>query len=190
MAARPYNLTLINQQVDGTALTNTTTATSLLPTQAKYTLAPNWDFNVGSKLKIVAGGRMSTVVTTPGTLTFEVRFGTTVVVFSGGAMALNVVAKTNVTWELNAELTVRAIATGVNSTIYGRGKFMSEAVIGSPVPGTGGSGLLLLPATSPGVGSSFDNSLTTNTVDLYATWSVANASNSIRCDDFELVLAN
>jgi hypothetical protein len=189
MAARPYNLTLINQQVDGTALTNTTTATSLLPTQAKYTLAPNWDLNTSSKLKIRANGRVSTLVTAPGTLTLDVRFGS-VIVFNGGAMSLNIVAKTNVTWALEVDLLLRTIATGVNSNLYGVGRWMSEAIIGTGLPTVSASGLLLLPASAPAVGTSFDNSLTTNTVDLFATWSTANAANSIRCDDFELILAN
>jgi hypothetical protein len=186
---RPYALTVINQQVIGTALANSTTPTSLLPTNSKYILAPNWDVGFGTQMSIRAGGRISTVVTAPGTLTLDIRFGA-VIVFTGPAMALNIVAKTDVTWDLDLILKCSVFAAGVASKMYGRGKWASEAVIGSPLVSVGGIGTHSLPATSPTDGTSFDNSLTTNTVDLFATWQTASASNSIRCDDFRLTLEN
>ena len=86
------------QQIDGTALTNTTTATSIIPTAAQWTM-PADDLYIGKVYGIRAGGRVSTLVTSPGTLTFSVRAGATTI-FTSGALALNVVAKTDVTWDL------------------------------------------------------------------------------------------
>jgi hypothetical protein len=186
---RPYALTVINQQVIGTALANSTTRTNLLPTNARYILAPNWDISFGTQMHIRAGGRISNIVTAPGTLTLDIGFGS-VVVFNMGAMALNIVAKTDVTWDLDLILKCSVFATGVNSKMYGRGKWTSESVIGSPLVSVGGSGVFNLPVTSPTDGTSFDNSLTTNDVGLYATWQTANSGNSIRCDDFRLTLEN
>jgi hypothetical protein len=53
-------------------------------------------------LSIRAAGRVSNIVTTPGTLTLDVRIGPTsnIIVANGGAMALNTVAKANVPWWL------------------------------------------------------------------------------------------
>ena len=82
---------------DGSALTNSTTATSLLPASRKFTLPSYFFDTIGKTLRFRASGRISTVVTTPGTLTLDIRLGS-VVVFNGGAMSLNTTAKTNVTW--------------------------------------------------------------------------------------------
>lgn len=166
---------------DGAALTNNTTATSILPAARKLTL-PSLFFNrVGKTLRVRAAGRISTVATTPGTLTLELRFGSTVV-FSSGAMTLNTTAKTNVGWILDVELACRAL--GAAATLLGMGTWKSEAVIGSPAPTAGGPTEHLLPYNAaPAAGNSFDATLA-HLVDLYATWSVANASNSIQLHQF------
>ena len=84
--------TLNNSPIDGTALANSTVATSLLPPIAKPTLPANYFTSAGKLFKLRASGRISTVVTTPGTLTLDVRFGS-VVVFNGGAMTLTLSPK-------------------------------------------------------------------------------------------------
>lgn len=173
---------------NGTALTNSTTATSLLPASAKEILAAAFFKKLGRQFRVRAAGRISTVVTTPGTLTLDFRLGS-VNVFTSGAMALNTVAKTNVTWEYEAVLSLRAIGSGTSAAFLGIGKFSSEAVIGSPLPSAGGSGMLLLPASAPANGTGFDGTAAQQ-VDFYGTWSVANASNSIQLHQFELIAVN
>ncbi len=183
-----FTSTLWTSQVDGAALTNTTTATSLLHAGSKFTLFPGFFSSIGQELKVQAAGRMSTVVTTPGTFTFDLKFGS-VIVATSGAFALNIVAKTNVTWKLDWDLTCRAVGGGTACTLMHTGIWSSEAVIGSPVPGTGGSGVLLIPASAPAVGTGFDNTGSA-VVDLFGTWSVANASNSILVHQFRIVSPN
>src|SRR3954452_13735295 len=105
---------LITAQVDGGALSNSTTATSLLAVAAKKRLDPG-NMLIGRKYTIRAHGRISTLVTSPGTLTLDVRFvlspdatsPTTVIVANGGAMVLSTTAKTNVAWTLEWDLTCR-----------------------------------------------------------------------------------
>lgn len=162
---------------DGPTLTNTVTATSVLVATAKPVLPAQYFDKPGKMIRIRAKGRMSTVVTTPGTFTFDIRFGTTVV-FTGGAMALNTVAQTNSTFDLDISLVCRAIGSGTGGTVLGAGNFSSRAVIGSPAATAGGAGELLLPDTAPVVGTGFDSTLV-QTIDLFGTWSVASASNSI-----------
>src|SRR5271154_4357852 len=106
-----YAWTLITAQGDGGALTNTTPA-SILPTQAKFTLPANF-LSIGTTLRVRSAGRISTVVTTPGTFTFDIRFGA-VIVATSPAFALNVVAQTNVTWVLQWDLTCRAVGGGTS----------------------------------------------------------------------------
>lgn len=188
MSSNSWNQSLITQQVDGTALASSTTATSILAPAAKFVLPSNL-LAVGTKLIIRADGRISTVVTTPGNLTLDVRFGS-VVVWNGAASALTVVAQTNAAWNLEVELVCRSIGASTSATMWGIGKWTSRASLNAPAAATTtGVGTVLLPDTSPTVGTGFD-STASQTVDLFATFSVNSASNSIRCDNYELVLVN
>lgn len=173
---------------DGSALSNSTTATSLLPASRKFTLPSYFFDGIGKTLRVRASGRISTVVTTPGTLTLDIRLGS-VVVFNGGAMSLNTTAKTNVTWVYDAYLTCRAIGASTSANILGTAVWQSEAVIGSPANTAGGNGSLCLPVSAPAAGTGFD-STAAQTVDFFGTWSVANASNSITCHQFSLEALN
>jgi hypothetical protein len=181
--------TLITAQADGAALSNSTTPTSIIPAAAKFVLPSNFFANIGKKLRIKASGRISTVVTTPGNLTLDVRFGSTVV-WNGGASALNVTAQTNATWDFEAELTCRAIGQSTTATIIGVGKLITRASLNGPAVGTTtGVGTVLLPDTAPAVGTGFD-STATQAVDFFATFSVANAANSITLHQYSLESLN
>lgn len=175
---------LAEAKEDGTALTGTTAA-SILPATAKISLPANF-LEVGRKLRLRASGRISNIVTTPGTLTLDARLAG-VVAFDGGAMQLNAVAKTNVTWLLDMLLTCRAAGNGTIAKVIGTGMWTSESVVGSAVPGTGGSGSLLLPASAPAVGTGFDSTAAVS-VDLFGKFSLS--GNSLTLHDYELVSLN
>jgi hypothetical protein len=186
MGRNYYHEPLVTQTADGTALTASTTPTSILHAAAVYTLPPNF-FEIGRKIRVKAAGRISTVVTTPGTLTLDLMFGATIVATSG-AMALNVVAKTNVPWDLEWDLTCRSVGASTSATLMHQGKWISEAVVGSALPSAGGAGVHLLPNTTPAVGTGF-SSVATQAVNLFATWSINNAD-SILVHQYELVAVN
>lgn len=192
MSRQGWEETLITAQGDGAALANTTTGASLLPAAARYTLPANYFTEVGKTLRVRACGRVGTVVTTPGTLTLDVRFGTVatpIVVFNGGAMNLNVTAQTNATWFLEAEITCRAIGSGTTANMLGTAKFTSRAIIGAAAVAAGGVTSTPLPDTAPAAGTGFDSTIT-NVVDLFGTWSIANASNTITLHQFALESIN
>ena len=174
------------QQVDGAALTNTTTATSLLAAHFKAAMAPAFFNSIGKTFRFMATGRISTVVTTPGTLTLDFRLGS-VVAFNGGAMTLSTSAKTNVSWWLDMLLTVRAIGSGTSANILGVGRWTSEAAGATTVAGEAKS--IMLPASAPAAGTGFDSTASA-APDFFATWSVANASNSIQCHQAALFSVN
>jgi hypothetical protein len=180
--------TYASASADGSALTNSTTATSLIPTGAKPTLPALYFDQVGKALRILATGRVSTLVTSPGTLTLDVRFGS-VIAFNGGAMTLNTTAQTNATWFLDVTLVCRSIGSSTSATVLGVGKWASRAVVGAAAAGSGGVGTLLLPDTAPVAGTGFD-STTSNPIDLFGTWSVASASNSITLHTFNVESLN
>lgn len=189
MSSYTYEQTLIANQGDGAALTNTVTATSLLPAQAKFTIPANFLANVGQKLRIKASGRVSTLVTSPGTLTLDVRLGASTVIFNGGAMNLNIVAQTNATWLYEAILDLRAIGASTAAQFLGVGEWKSRAIIGAVAVASGGVPVTPLPDTAPAVGTGFDSTVA-NVLDFFATWSVANAANSITLHQFSLEAMN
>lgn len=187
MGKQTWQETVEAALVDGAALTNTLTATSILIAASKP-IIPATTLEIGGRYRLTAQGRISTVVTTPGTLTLDTRFGS-VIVANGGAMALNIVAKVNVPWALEWDFTVRSIGNGTLATLMHQGTWASEAVIASPLPTVGGAGTLMLPNAAPAVGTGFDSTVAI-TVDLFATWSVANAANSIQVHQFMLESLN
>jgi hypothetical protein len=178
MSLNTWQETLLAHRGDGTALT-AAAAASLLQgasaTRALYTFPANF-FEVNKAIQIKAHGRISCVVTTPGTARFDVRFGGTVV-WDSLAINLNIVAKTNVHWELDVTLICQAAGSGTTATLFpGPCSFTSEAVIGSPLPTVGGSGRVLLPYnTAPAVGAGF-SSVVSNQMDLFFTQTVATGS--------------
>jgi hypothetical protein len=165
--------------VDGPALSNTTTATSLLHASMKFQLGAGFFSAKGYRLRLDMHGRMSTVVTSPGTFQFFVRLGS-VDVFSGGTMTLSTTAKTNVNWAASITLTMRG-EPGASATLFGTGWFKSEAAGATTVAGEAKS--IMMPQSSPAVGSSFD-SMAAQLLEVFGQWSTANASNSIQVHGF------
>jgi hypothetical protein len=171
--ARGFWETLETATGDGSTLT-AAAAASALPSQAKFTLRPNYFNSIGKQLLIKAAGRISSVITTPGTARFDVRLGGTVV-FDGLAVLLDTVAAhTTVGWKLEIWLTARAI--GSTGNLMGVGTWTCEDILG--VPATAPKGVLtaILPwNTAPAVGSNFDTTASQQ-VDLFFTQTVATGS--------------
>lgn len=180
MADKGFRNRILEVIEDGAALANSTTQTSLLPASALEAAFGIGYWSRGKVLSFDFSGRISTVVTTPGTLALALRLGT-VDIFASGLMTLNVVAQTNVHWQLRGELVCRAAGNSTLTTFFPKGcRFVSHAVIGSPAPTAGGAGEHLLPYNAaPAVGSGLDFT-GDQKLNLMATWSVANASNSIQ----------
>ena len=180
MSSKGFRERILEIDQDGPALTNSTVQTSLLPAAFKTAAVPLGYFDTPQKrICFEFSGRISTVVTTPGTLDLSIKIGSVLAFISLG-MALNIVAKTNVHWDISGELVGRGYGGGATTTLFPKGVvFRSEAVIGAPLPTAGGSGLLLLPFnTAPAVGTGFDNGVA-QLIDILGTWSIANAANSI-----------
>ena len=172
-----YPLILACASADSAALTNTLTATSILHGSGIGTIPAN-AMQIGSHIKVTIRGRISTLVTAPGTLTFDMRMGG-VVVSAFGAIALNIVAQTNASFEAVLTARITAVGTGTTATALCTGVFLSRAVIGSAAVAAGGVGAIVLPDTAPASGTGFDSS-SAQVANIFATWSVASASNSIQ----------
>lgn len=166
---------LVIGTVDGPTIT-AAAAASCIPAASRLIL-PNNYWTVGKQWRVKLAGRISCAVTTPGTARFDLRTGATgaIVAFDTGALGLNVVAKTTVPWRLEIDLTCRAVGQGTTTNLFGMGRFISEAVVGSPLPTVGGNSTLLVPVGAPAVGTGFDNTAA-NAVDFFFTQTVATGS--------------
>lgn len=175
-------------KLDGAALASSTAQTTILPDQGIGLLPGGTLVHSGQYLRIEAFGRMSTVVTTPGTLTFTFKVGAVNAAVTS-AIPLNVTAQTNASWSLEWNLYPTVVGGGTKCTLMHVAKFFSRGILGSPAAATGPGGVIVLPDTAPAVGTGFD-STASQTVDLQATWSVSSASNSILCHGYTLELKN
>ena len=176
MSLQTWQESLVIGSTDGPTLTAAARA-SCIPTASRITL-PNNYFYIGKTLKVKMSGRISCVVTTPGTARFDIDLGPsgTIIVFDTLALNLNVVAKTTVPWTFEVDLVCRAVGSGTSTTLFpAGGAFQSEAVVGSPLPTVGGNGSLNVPVGTPAVGGGFDNGAA-NILDVFFTQTVATGS--------------
>jgi hypothetical protein len=160
---------------DGPTLT-TAAAASCIPVNSKITL-PNNYWTPGKKWRVTATGRISSVITTPGTARFDIRIGAVVAFDSLAILLDSVVGHTNVGWILEIMLTCRGTpGTGTSTTLFGQGRWTCEDILG--VPATAPKGVLsaILPWNSaPALGTGFDNTAA-NTVDMFFTQTAATGS--------------
>ncbi len=174
MSRVTWQETIAVAQADGPTLT-AAAAASCLPVHAVKTLGPDvW--SIGKQLEIVASGKISSVITTPGTARFDVRLGGTVI-FDGLAVLLDTVAAhANVPWFLKILLTCRAVGNGTLTTFIGAGLWTCEDILGVPAAAPKGVLSAALPWNStPAVGTGVDNTAA-NKLDLFFTQTVATGS--------------
>lgn len=165
---------IASSYTDGPTL-SAAAAASCVPTYVPTTLPAGY-WQIGRIWRLRMTGRISNVVTTPGTARFDMRLGG-IVAFDTLAMPLNIVAKTNVPWQLDVLMTCRAVGSGTSANLLSQGTFLSEANINTAVPATGpGPGGQMVPYNvAPAVGAGF-NSQSALTLDFFFTQTVATGS--------------
>jgi hypothetical protein len=168
-------------QGDGTAVTNTVTRTSVVHPSFNVTLPGAQFTDPRQRADLRAEGRVSTAASTPGTLTLSLMFGTNVVAtFTTPTVTVSL---TNASWWLEWQFDFRS--PGATAAFLHVATFTSAVQAGTvAAPGTG-----LYPTTAPVIGATFDSRVG-QVVDLAATWSVANASNSILAHSARFMVMN
>lgn len=180
MGQSAYPVVLTSAMQDGPALT-AAAAASMLHARNKPVL-PNHYWRENRHWRITASGRISSVITTPGTARFDIRVGG-VIVFDSLAILLDTVAAhVNVGWFLEILLSCRIVGSGVASQLFGQGKWTCEDILGVPAVAPKGVLTAILPWNSPPVlGTVFDNALQ-NAVDAFFTQTAA--TGSLTCHQF------
>jgi len=174
MGVQTFPQVLAVGKVDGPTLT-AAAAASCIPTPEKLTL-PNNYWYIGRTWRLTMHGRISTVITTPGTARFDLRIGA-VVAWDSQAILLDTVAgHTTMPWVLEVLLTCRAVGTGTSTQLFGVGKWSCEDILGTPATSPKGSLVAMLPwNAAPALGTGFDNTAL-NTVDVFFTQTAATGS--------------
>lgn len=178
MAQGNFQRTLVSSIADGPALTDSTTATSILLAANKKILPPNF-FYTGKMLRVTGCARVSNVVTTPGTLTLDLRLNSTpIVVANGVAMQMSTTAHTTLPLWFQFLLTCRAVGSGTSANLMAQGIALSQclAVSGADVTVHGG---IIMPNATPAVGTGFDSTVA-NVLDCFAKFSVNTSTTSIQ----------
>jgi hypothetical protein len=180
MSNNSWGQTLAVLKVAGPNVTNTTSATSLLGSgagqDARFNLPSNF-LNVGSKLRILFAGTISSAASSPGTIQLSVAIGS-VTVYTGTVSPTLTTSMSGVGFRGVIDLTCVAVGGGTNASINGNGEFV-------------GAGMASTLVLAPAAGGGFD-STASGFVDLFATWSVASASNiiALAAGGYELLSRN
>ena len=188
MAVYSYRETVYTLAQDGPTLTAAGTNTILSNTTPRYTFPAGYFYRIGQSLKVVATGRISSVITTPGTARFDIRLSNTVI-FDGLAVVLDpTIAYANVGWILEVEMTTRSVGQN-GMTWWSQGKWTCNDIVGVPAGTPRGALTAILPWNStPLVSPSIVNSESALILDCLFTQTVA--TGSLTCHQFKVIAEN
>lgn len=131
----------------------------------------------GSKFKFTAYGATSNIVTTPGTITFQMMAGA-VIACTSGAINLVTTAQTLAAAKIECLMQCTAIGNGTQGKFEGIWTANGASFAGAASQTVGG--IATAPA-SPAAGTGFDSTSAQN-IDFFTAFSISNAGNGIRID--------
>jgi hypothetical protein len=178
-----------NPGVAGTSFASFTTAKTVIPPVDLITLPANY-FRIGKALRVRVRGALSNIVTTPGTITFQVMIGA-VVAWTSGAIQMNATAHTALPFTLDLDLICRAIGSGTSANTIGVGT-LSGVMFTKTAGQTDGANTettIQVPVTAPAVGTGFDSTVA-NIMDFFVGFSISNAGNAIKIEMYSVESLN
>jgi hypothetical protein len=131
-------------------------------------------------LRVRVKGGIGTLVTTPGTITFQVMMGS-VVAWTSGAIQLNATAHTNLPFSLDVDLRLDTAGSGTTAKFLGIGVLngIMFTLTAGQTDGVNSSASMMVPATAPAVGTGFDSTIA-NVLDFWTGFSISSASNTVQ----------
>lgn len=192
MPNQAWNQAVVTQEAAGTAFGTFTTAKTVINQSNLYALFPNF-FKIGTKLRVTVNAALSNIVTTPGTVSFQVMLGT-IVVWTSGAIQLNATAHTSLPMKLVVDLTCQLANTGVGGAIA---KLMGQGVLtgvmftktAGQTDGANSETVINVPVTLPALGTAFDSTIS-QTLDFWTGFSISNAGNVIQVAQYDVEILN
>lgn len=192
MPFQAWNQAVVTQEAAGTLFNTYTTAKTVINQQDLYSFYANF-FKIGTKLRVTACMAISNIVTTPGTITFQVMLGS-IVVWTSGAIQLNATAHTTLPAKLVVDLTCQLTNTGVGGAVakfFGLGTLtgvMFTKTAGQ-TDGANTETVIMVPVTAPALGTAFDSTIA-QTLDFWVGFSISNAGNGVRVDQYDVEILN
>lgn len=189
MSLQTFQETLVQSSITGTAFNTYTTAKTVIPPICLFQLPPNYLY-VGKKFRTTFSGSISNIVTTPGTITFQINMGA-IAAWSSGAVQLNATAHTTLPFKLVVDWRVNAIGSGTGATLVGIGTLTGIMFTNTAGQTDSVNGIpsIVVPATAPAVGTGFDSTVA-NTLDFFVGFSISNVGNQIQMWDYSVEALN
>jgi hypothetical protein len=192
MPTQGWNQTLVTQRTAGTLFATYTTAKTVINQQDLYGFYANY-FQLGSKLRVRVNGAVSNIVTTPGTMAFQVMLGS-VVAWTSGNIQLNATAHTTLPFRLDVDLTCQLTNTGVGGAIaklFGTGTLTGVMFTktAAQTDGANTETVIQVPVTAPALGTAFDSTVS-QILDFWVGFSISNGGNGVRIDQYDVEALN
>jgi hypothetical protein len=192
MPDQRWSQSLVSQDAAGVTYDTYTTAKSVINQNCLYGFYANY-FKPGTRLRITVNMSVKNIVTTPGTVEFQVKLGS-VVVWSSGAVQLNATAHAVLPAKLVIDLTCQLINTTVGGAIA---KFMGVGILtgvmftktAGQTDSAQGDQTILVPQSAPALGTAFDSTIS-QVLDFWAGFSISNSGNGVRIDQYDVEQLN
>jgi hypothetical protein len=176
-------------RASSTLFTTYTTAKSVIDPTGLWTMPPNYLY-VGRKIRVRVAGAISNIVTTPGLMNFQLKIGG-VAAYDTGNIQLNATAHTTLPFFLDISAVCQAVGSGTNAKLLGIGT--AEGLMFTRTAGqtddAQGMQTIVVPQTNPAQGTGFDSTIA-NIIDLWAGFTISNAGNGVRIDEYSLEFLN
>lgn len=193
-----FQETLVAQSIAGTSFGTFTTAKSVIPPICLFQFPPNYLY-VGKVFRIRVAGGIGTLVTTPGTMAFQVMIAA-VIAWTSGNIQLNATAHTNLPFTLDLLLTCRAIGITTSANMLGMGVLtgvmFTKTIAATDLWGRVSAAdaavsevVINVPITAPAVGTGFDSTIA-NVMDFFVGFSVSNAANTVKIEQYTVEALN
>ncbi len=178
-----YSNILTTQTAVGTLFNTYTTAKTVINATNLVQLPPNYLY-IGKKLRVTVKGGLSNIVTTPGTVTFQIMMGS-IVAWTSGAIQLNATAHTLLPFTLVVDLRCDSIGSGTAAKFLGMGVLsgIQFTLTAGQTDAANTAGAFQVPATAPAVGTGFDSTIA-NLLDFWVGFSISNAGNGVQLYDY------
>lgn len=169
--------------------TTYTTAKTVIDATGLWTMPANYLY-AGRKMRLRVAGAISNIVTTPGLINFQLKIGA-VAAYDTGNIQLNATAHTTLPFTLDVGLTCQVVGSGTTAKLLGVGQ--AEGLMFTRTAGqtddAQGMQTVTVPQTNPAQGTGFDSTIA-NIVDFWAGFTISNAGNGVRIDEYSLEFLN
>lgn len=188
MPTQAWGQNLSSQRAAGALYNTYTTAKTVINQSSLYGFYGNY-FRLGTRLRITVNMAVSNIVTTPGTVTFQVMLGS-IVAWTSGAVQLNATAHTLLPAKLVVDLTCQLENTTVGGAVA---KFMGQGVLtgvmftktAGQTDSAQGDQTIMVPATAPALGTAFDGTIS-QILDFWVGFSISNAGNGVQIAQYDV----